>query len=463
MYRGLAIAFGAGLVIVALGPRPRAQTFDRQLTRAAIAAAAGQPAAAVTALDQALAFDPALASLHLAAARLAVQAGDPAAARRHLEAAPLESRQSEAFDCLMESLPEAEAVDDVMPRPSCLETERTVEDQGGILTLAELRDEADALRERLLDGPQELGVWERLSALTEITDPAATEAALLQAYRFYPGGSELLDGLWAISHDDSPLSAAEREAYAGQLLASEGDWALAGAAWGRAIALEPRFAQARAYLGLATSRTGGDGLPHLLTASADAPDDPIVRSLLGQYWLATGDPYGAVRELAYAHRLDTANPAIAAALGEALAQTGRLADAAEAYLLAATHEPQDPSFWLLLAEFSLRYDYQVDSIGLNAARNSVSLSPEDPAALSALGMANMLAGDATTAERQLQQAITLDPADALAWYRYALILLDQARLDEAQQALETAYRLDPEGRVGTLAGAARLNLSAGFQ
>ncbi|MBF8256196.1 MAG: hypothetical protein HW375_1103 [Anaerolineales bacterium] len=259
------------------------------------------------------------------------------------------------------------------------------------------------------------------------------------------------------------MTIAERAARAGQLLAAQGDWALAGAAWARAIALEPDFPQARAYLGLAMSKTGADGLPSLLLASAEAPDDPVIRSLLGQYWLSNGDPAAAAGELDYAHRLDPENPAITAALGAALAQNGRLDEAAEAYRQAATRDPQNPAFWLLLAEFSLRYDYQVESIGLDGARNAVALSPQDPAALSALGMAHSLIGEGPTGERLLQSAISLDPSSALGWYRYSLVLLDQGRADEARQALTTAVTLDAGGIIGRLAQASLANLAAGIR
>jgi len=464
-YRRLAMALGASLLVAALGPRPRALPFDLLLSRAAIAAGAGQPAAALAWLDGAIAFDPALAALHLPAAQLALQAGDAAGLRSHLQAAPLEIQASGEFACLLAHLPADPGIETIAATDDCDLGVTSQEDVGPhIPPPAELAAAAAVLRDQLEAQPQDLPGWGRLAALTELTDPPSVEAAILQAYRSFPEGSELLDGLWLISHQTNPsLTIAERAARAGQLLAAQGDWALAGSAWTRAVALEPDFPQARAYLGLAMGKTGADGLPPLLRASAEAPDDPVIRSLLGQYWLATGDPAAAARELAYAHRLDPENPAITAALGAALALNGSLDKAAESYLQAAMHDPQSPAFWLLLAEFSLRYDYQVESIGLDAARNAVALSPQDPAALSALGLAHSLVGDGPTGERLLQSAISLDPTGALGWYRYALVLLDQGRADEAQQALTTAVTLDAGGIIGRLAQASLSNLAAGIR
>ena len=464
-YRRLAMALGASLLVAALGPHPRALPFDLLLSRAAIAAGAGQPAAALAWLDEAIAFDPALGALHLPAAQLALQAGDAAGLRSHLQAASPAIQASDDFACLSAHLPPDQSIETMAATDACNREVTSPEESGPhILPQAELAAAAAALRDQLKAQPQDLSGWGRLAALTELTDPPSVEAAILQAYRSFPEGSQLLDGLWLISHQNNPrLTIAERAARAGQLLAAQGDWALAGAAWARAIALEPDFPQARAYLGLAMSKTGADGLPPLLLASAQAPDDQVIRSLLGQYWLSTGDSAAAERELDYAHRLDPENPAITAALGAALAQNGRLDEAAEAYRLAAAWDPQNPAFWLLLAEFSLRYDYQVESIGLDGARNAVALSPQDPAALSALGMAHSLVGEGPTGERLLQSAISLDPSSALGWYRYALVLLDQGRADEAQRALTTAVTLDSGGVIGRLAQASLANLAAGLR
>ena len=458
-YRKLAIALGASLVIAALGIRPRAAVADRLLTRAALAAAAGQPAAALAALDESMEFDPALASLHLPAAQLAWQAGDAGEMAAHLDAVPEGLRRTNEFACLQARQAS------VGVETECAEPSEPVEEEPAhIPAVSELAALASALRAEVADDPQNLSAWERLAFVTELTAPGLVESVLLQAYRSFPQGSPVLDGLWRNAAQDAPsLGPAERAARAGQMFAARGDWAMAGAAWSRALEIEPDFPQAEAYLGLAVSKTGGDGLPWLLRASAEAPDDAVVRWLLGQYWLAAGDAESAAREFSYAHRLDPQNPATAAALGAALGRAGRMPEAADAYRQAADVDPQDPTFWLLLAEFSLRHDYQVASLGLEAARNASALRPHDPAATSALGLANALSGDLLTAERLLQRAIALDPADALSWYRYALVLLDQGRIDEARSSLAAAIELDPGGVVAQLADASLANLPGGFQ
>ncbi len=308
------------------------------------------------------------------------------------------------------------------------------------------------LETRIASRPEDLRSWETLTALTALTDPDSVEEVVQRAFKVFPQGSTVLDGMLNLAREKATqtLTPAESAARAGELLASQGDWSLAAAAWERAVQMEANFPQARAFLGLATSMTGGDGLPELQRAAAEAPRDPIIRLLLGQYWLAQGDSFTAERELAFARTLDPENPAIQAALGSALAGSGKLTQAAEAYRAAAEVNPQDPAFWKLLAEFSLQHEFEVTTMGLPAARNAASLSPDDASAVAALGFATHLAGESLLGERLLQRALSLDPAQALTWYRYGLLLLDGARYGEARSALATSAALDLQGSIGRL-------------
>jgi cytochrome c-type biogenesis protein CcmH/NrfG len=78
-------------------------------------------------------------------------------------------------------------------------------------------------------------------------------------------------------------------------------------------------------------------------------------------------------------------------------------------------------------------------------------------------MADSLVGDRPTGERLLRSAISLDPSNPLGWYRYALVVLEQGRVDEAREALATAVTLDPDGIVGGLAQASLANLAGGLR
>src|SRR3990170_7357944 len=317
-YRNLGIAVVACLLLLVLGPRPQPARTARLLQTSARAAAAGEPAAALQSLDQVMHFEPALAALDTTAVLLALQSGDAIAARAYLAAARARGADPSVLRCLESELAlaspsgQGEALD-VDPRCPMegLNLDAwlaAIPDQGG-LELA-----AVAMESRVEGHPQDLHAWEALAALTLLTAPEEAESVVLRAFRPLPQGSPVLDGLLRIAREEQrALSPAEGAAQAGELLAAQGDWHLAAAAWERALELDPEFPQARAFLGLATSMTGGDGLPHLQRAAADAPQDPVVRMLLGEYWLIQKDARSAIRELAFARRLDPENPGLAAA------------------------------------------------------------------------------------------------------------------------------------------------------
>src|SRR3990172_1656025 len=456
IYRNLGIALGASLLILVLAPKPGLTRTGILLSKAAQAAAAGEPASALEAVRRAREFEPALAALDTTAAWLALQSGDAAQARALLGEARTRAADPDSLACLEFDLGLASANPGQAsnPPPSC---------QAGLIDLeawlaaslarGDLAAAKGALETSIDSRPGDLRAWEALTTLTALTAPEAVEAVAMRALRVFPQGSPVLDGLLSLARRESSsgLTPAVSAARAGELLAAQGDWPLAAAAWRRAVELDPNFPQARAFLGLATSMTGGQGLAELQRAAAEAPRDPIVRSLLGQYWLAQGDAVHAERELAFARTLDSENPAIEAAYGSALEMAGKYPQAAEAYRTAAETNPQDPAFWKLLAEFSLRRELQVTTLGLPAARNAASLAPDDAAAGAVLGYANHLSGGGLLGERLLQRSLSLDPARALTWYRYGLLLLDRARYTDARAALATATDLDPAGSVGRLA------------
>lgn len=237
----------------------------------------------------------------------------------------------------------------------------------------------------------------------------------------------------------------------GELFAAQGRWAIAEAAWSAALELEPDFPQALAYLGLAETRLGRDGLPMIRQAADRAPEDPIVLGLLGQVLLEQAEVDEALLRLQEARRLDPTNPAFAAALGRALAVSGDYQAASLAFLDAANLAPDTPAFWLLLSSFSLQNDFEVEALGRLAARNAVALEGRESSALGALGYAWHVAGDSTLADRLLRRSLASHPDDAATWYRFALVSTDLGRTGEARASLRAVLALDPGGTLGLLA------------
>lgn len=454
--RDLAIAAIAAVLIGALGPRVRAVHPDQELARAILASQSGHPDDALRSIERVLEFEPALASLHTAAARLSIASGSSQDAFDHLRAARAAGLEGPSADCLevqafLLASPASE-IPSYVPE-GCVPQRGTMQRRvESLLRDGDSVSAQDTLAWWLRQNPDDLTAWEDLAGLAVSSHAGDARPIVLEALQNHPSGSPLLDGLVALLPDAPGNSRpAETCARVGELYAANGRWAVAAQAWSDALEAQPSFPQALAYLGMARTRLGWDGLASLQQAASEAPQDPIVRSLLGQVLLQQGEIERAQSEIGYARQLDPRNPAIAAAHGQALAATGDYQGAASEYLRAAELAPRAPSFWLLLSRFSLEYDFEVDTLGLAAARNAAALEPRDASALSALGYAWHVAGDSHLAGRLLLRSLNLDPADALTWYRYGLVALDSGLVAEAEAAMAAAVALDPGGPTGALA------------
>ncbi len=442
-------------MLAALGPTPYPVWVRGTLLRAQQAAASGHPEAALAAIDQATRFEPALAFLHLDAARFALQAGDPTTARDHLGLAREAGVSESEIGCLTidtapAGAPASPVPDDDLARcaagsPNAVAWTKSWIGDGHLeqarLTLS-LMVEAN---------PEGIPAWERFAGLTELLAPSATERVIQRAYAFDPAGTALLDQIWALARATDDVPSAEASAQLGEAFATAGDWTMAAASFRHTVALEPSFPRARAYLGTALERIGADGLPELFRAGAEAPDDPLVRTLIGDAWIRRGEPVLASRELAWARALEPQDPAIASLLGSALSRSGDYSEAAEAHLSATVLAPSNAYFWNALAGFCLEQGYQVEQLGLPSARNAVALSAPSSEALSSLGFSHAVAGRLLLGERLLARSLAIDPWDSQAWYRLGITLLDSGRLLEARSALENAIRFDRQGNLTQLA------------
>jgi tetratricopeptide (TPR) repeat protein len=105
-------------------------------------------------------------------------------------------------------------------------------------------------------------------------------------------------------------------------------------------------------------------------------------------------------------------------------------------------DPDDPD--TLLASGYLRADIDSDIDGAIAdLRRATEIAPGNSENWNALGLA-LEAKDATLeAEEALKRAIAVDPNDPVPLANYAILLLDQSRLDEAIGYIDKALALDP--------------------
>ncbi len=69
-----------------------------------------------------------------------------------------------------------------------------------------------------------------------------------------------------------------------------------------------------------------------------------------------------------------------------------------------------------------------------------------------LGWAQLAYGDLTEAEKNLSQALRLDPNLQAAYLNFGDLYIQQGKVAEAKRSYKQAYDLDPGGSIGTLAG-----------
>jgi Tfp pilus assembly protein PilF len=452
----VALAF---ILIIALHPTPIPQPLTSALQAVQVALDHNRPEAGLESLERALAFEPAIASLRLLAAEIALTTGDYPRVFTHLDLRdPLDETN------LLPNCVRSHALLAIGDMAKALETWRPIQD-----ACPQPASFFRALAEMSLtnvDRQTTMYALEQLTAL-EPNDPLSqlTYGQLLATH--HPKDSlPFLRRARALSSEAgwraSPLISTieealliDQEAYTlaqvGQNFAKQGEWRLATWSFESALKIEPTYVEVRAFYGLARDQVGEDGSAELQRAIEETPNAALPHIFLALHWLQASQPERARPELEFAATLDPENPAIAAELGAAYALLGDIEAAKAAYLHATQIAPKDPRFWITLAQFSLNHEIEIATLGLPAARNAVALTPEDPAAWDFLGYAHTLLNNPLLAERTLWKAINLQPTRAATQFHLGLFHQIQGDTSRAYAAFEMAALLDPDGVIGQMA------------
>jgi len=116
--------------------------------------------------------------------------------------------------------------------------------------------------------------------------------------------------------------------------------------------------------------------------------------------------------------------------------------AVEFYREALAATPDDPQLQFKLA---VALSKTGDTAGERAAlEKAVAIDPNLAVAQNQLGLLSSQAGDATAAEQHFRQALRAMPDFTEAWVNLAAILGLQSRFKEADEAVSTALRLEPQ-------------------
>jgi tetratricopeptide (TPR) repeat protein len=295
--------------------------------------------------------------------------------------------------------------------------------------------------------PDDATLLYELGLLLAATQPEAAPVYLLQAAELDAGLSRsvqpLLHSIQASLSENEP---AYTLVSAGRALANLGEWELAQAAFQGAITLRPDYAEAWAFLGyarqtLAGAGTTSTGLPELQKAYTLDPLSVSANTLLALYWRQHERSDLALRYLQNAAALDVSNPALRVDIGEILAVLGDLEVARAQYQQATDMAPADPTYWRLLADFSLHYNLDIRQLALPAARQAVLLAPNDAASLDTMGRVYIRLNDLASARRLLRHALQSDPGYAPAYLDYGVVCLLQGDDSSALVYLSLARNL----------------------
>jgi tetratricopeptide (TPR) repeat protein len=238
-------------------------------------------------------------------------------------------------------------------------------------------------------------------------------------------------------------SLSEESAYqyvqTGQVLASLGQWRLASFAFDQATILRPDYLEAWAYLGEALQHiedTTIDPINPLKKAISLDNRSPLANMFLGLYWQRRGSHITALEYFQQAKIFWSDQPDIYVEQGKSLAALGRLEEAVEMYQQAIELAPMEGKYYSQLAEFCVVYAYQVQELGLPAARLAVQFDNQNPEFLDTMGQVLLNLDDEMNAIKFFQNALRVEPSYALAHFHLGIIYSTREDKDLASYHLQ---------------------------
>ncbi|MRR29686.1 hypothetical protein EG834_05030, partial [bacterium] len=165
----------------------------------------------------------------------------------------------------------------------------------------------------------------------------------------------------------------------GQQLSTMTEWDVAQRAFAKATELDASDGVAWALLAEAAQQNGESGEQYIAKAQELAPDEELVNGLSGLYYRRQGKNE---LSLEYLQRAANANPKAVVweiEMANTLDVMGERAAALTHFQKAVEIDPQNYITWRALAVFSLTRSYELETIGLPAARKALQLNMSSPA------------------------------------------------------------------------------------
>jgi tetratricopeptide (TPR) repeat protein len=234
----------------------------------------------------------------------------------------------------------------------------------------------------------------------------------------------------------------------GVLANRSGDYTAARAYLQEAITLNPSHYNSRYNLGIALAQVNDPkgAREQFEKALALGALEPEVRFEYAKILRTLGETKLAAEQLKLYQdeqkaKADRTLAASKSAQAESELAAGNVQEAAALYRDAVNALPQNA---MLNFKLAMALDRIGDTTAEQAAlEKAVQIDPDMAIAHNQLGYLASLKGDAGTAEEQFRQAVRAQPAYIDAWVSLAATLGMQSRFPEAQQAIDSALRLDP--------------------
>ncbi len=243
----------------------------------------------------------------------------------------------------------------------------------------------------------------------------------------------------------------ERYLYIGQVLSTYVEWDVAQKAFQKATDLSPTSGVAWALLAEAAQQNGEDGSEFMTKAQQLEPEAEMVNGLSALYYRRQGKSELA---LLYLHKALQANPSALVweiETGNTLAEMGNLSEALLHYQAATEIDAQDWTAWRALAAFCLTHNYEMEEVGLGAARQALKLNPESPVLMDLLGAALLQTGSLDEAEYYFLAANRIDPHQAAILIHLGQLYLQKVEPDTAFEYLRQAQQYAQDERLQQMA------------
>lgn len=213
---------------------------------------------------------------------------------------------------------------------------------------------------------------------------------------------------------------------------------------GRAVAIEPAFAEAHNDRGVILAANGllADALSCFEQAVALNPGYGEARNNLGRGLRSLGRFDEALAQFEWILKSEPDSPAAHFNLASVLQPAGRLSDAERHFRSAISLRPDFVDAHLHLALLLQQVDRQSEALG--HAERAVALRPDSAGARNNLANILRALGRREEAIAQYEAALGIDPSFVMAHYNCGVALRGETRIDEARTHFARAFALKPD-------------------